>query len=128
MDNQKHWVTTNIFLINFIAFDVLYFHLDGLSSQIGWVKFVLTQKLRLRWKVPKTLILANVSKGMRQVAFFHSVPENDPRYDVDKDLINGRLVSLDRDVNALMEDKDEADCVETTGPSPSFEEIIELVI
>ncbi|KAK7335424.1 hypothetical protein VNO80_27261 [Phaseolus coccineus] len=66
--------------------------------------------------------------GVRQVAFFHSAPENDPHYDVDKDVINGRLVPLGGDVDALMENKDEADCVEKIGPSPSFEEIIELVI
>jgi len=36
-------------------------------------------------------------QGIRQTAFFHVIPLEDDRYDVDKNVIDGKLISVDGD-------------------------------
>ncbi|KAL9331422.1 hypothetical protein ACSQ67_001032 [Phaseolus vulgaris] len=32
--------------------------------------------------------------GLQQAAFYHKVPTEDPRYDLDKDMVDGKLVPI----------------------------------
>lgn len=54
---------------------------------------------------------------------------DDPRYDLNKDVVNERLVPIGGNADAAMENKeDEVNRIETTEPEPSFEEILEPLI
>jgi len=39
------------------------------------------------------------NQGLRQAAFFHGIPADDSRYDLGKDVVNDRLVSLGEDAD-----------------------------
>ena len=39
------------------------------------------------------------NQGLRQATFFHGIPADDSRYDLGKDVVNGRLVPLGEDVD-----------------------------
>jgi len=44
-------------------------------------------------------------QGVRQVAFFHGVSTDDPRYDLGKDVVNGNLVPLGENAHNVMEEE-----------------------
>jgi len=64
--------------------------------------------------------------GVRKVAFFHGVPMDDPRYDLNKNVVDGKLVPVGRNADTIMEElEDRPNRIEATESEPSFEEIIE---
>jgi len=64
-------------------------------------------------------------QGLRQTTFYHSVPTEDPRYDMDQDVVDWKLVPIGGNADTSMK--------ETAGgenainpqaePKPSFEEL-----
>jgi len=67
-------------------------------------------------------------QGLRQAAFFHGIPVEDSQYDIEKDVVEGKLVPLDR---ATDEEMKETNGGENTTPynepNASFEEIFEPI-
>jgi len=66
-------------------------------------------------------------QGLRQAAFYHDVLAEGPRYDLDKDVVDGKLVSIGRNVDTVMEQAKggENDVNPQAEPEPSFEKIFE---
>ncbi|KAL9284942.1 hypothetical protein ACSQ67_024699 [Phaseolus vulgaris] len=62
--------------------------------------------------------------GIRRVAFYHDVPMDDPRYDLNKDVVNGELVPLGGNAENVMEEE-EPRRTEVIKPESSVDEIIE---
>jgi len=60
-------------------------------------------------------------QGIQQAAFFHGVPSEDSRYDLEKDVVNNQLVSLGGAADHTMEDPQQ---IEATQPKQSVEDII----
>jgi len=66
-------------------------------------------------------------QGLRQAAFFHGIPAKDARYDIEKDVVEGKLVSVGGGADEEMKEaggEGESD-TPYNKPKPSFEEIIE---
>jgi len=42
-------------------------------------------------------------QGLRQVAFFHGIHAEDTRYDIEKDVVEGKLVPIGGGVDEVME-------------------------
>jgi len=51
------------------------------------------------------------------VAFFHGVPTENSRYDLEKDVVNGQFVPLGEGVDQVMEDQQ----IEVAQPDQSIE-------
>jgi len=64
-------------------------------------------------------------QGLRQATFYHGVPVEDPRYNLDKDMVNDKLVPIDGSVVTPMDVGGENDATPQAEPEPSFEEILE---
>jgi len=58
-------------------------------------------------------------QGLRQTAFYHDVPTVDPRYDLDKDVVDGKLVQIGGNVHTTMEEAKGEENVVNSGPSRS---------
>jgi len=65
-------------------------------------------------------------QGLRQAAFYHGVPAEDPRLDLDKDVVDGKLVPIGRSADTPIESVGGEDVLTPQAePKPSFEEILE---
>jgi len=67
-------------------------------------------------------------QGLRQVAFFHGIPIEDSRYDIEKDVVEGKLVTINRGVDEVMKDANgegENVFAPQNESEPSFEELFE---
>jgi len=63
-------------------------------------------------------------QGIRQTTFYHEVPMEDLRYDLNKDVVNGELVPFGGNAENVMEEE-EPQCIEVIEPESSIDEIIE---
>jgi len=65
-------------------------------------------------------------QSLRQVAFYHGVPVEDPRYDLDKDVVDGKLVPIGGNIDTPMKDAGGENVITPQAElEPSFEEILE---
>jgi len=64
----------------------LYFELEKCHSFMLWISEEFFQQ------------------GVRQTAFYHNIPVEDPRYDLEKDMVDGKLVPLGENVDAVMDE------------------------
>ena len=66
-------------------------------------------------------------QGVWKATFYYNIPAEEPLYDLDKDVINGKLVPIGGEVYSTMEETKERENVvnNQTELKPSFEDIIE---
>jgi len=62
---------------------------------------------------------------LRQSALYHGIPLKDPQYDLDQDVVDGKLVPIGGNADNPMEDKGGENVVPQAEPELSFEEILE---
>jgi len=70
-------------------------------------------------------------QGLCQVAFFHNMPAEDTQYDVDKVVVEGKVVRIDGGMDEAMKDAEgNAENVTTSHnePESSFEELFDLLL
>jgi len=65
--------------------------------------------------------------GLHQATFFHDIPVEDSRYDIEKDVVGRKLVSINGGADKVMKevDGDGENATPRNEPEPSFEELFE---